>query len=210
MYTFENGSEIKIDAMMETLSKVFMDNLKEKYSFGWDSNRTPSLLHTTLATMANMLKSHQSTKKPNTVCVLKDLKGNFKMAMMMHYMAADEEAGDEAGNWVLEATFNEADIGEFDEMYDNYSDEFACLADMIANQVMNGRFRTIQFMTEIMCELIDSAKMVLDACDVETSGSASMVYGGVVTMTVALEDGKKVMSIVPGETIKQIIKADSK
>ncbi|WP_301067229.1 hypothetical protein [uncultured Duncaniella sp.] len=209
MYNFENG-EPKIDAMMETLSKVFTDNLKERYSFGWDGNRTPSLLHTTLATMANMLKSHQNVKKPNTACVLKDFDGNFKLALIMHYMPADEEAGDDAGNWVLEATFDESEIGDVDEMYDNFSDEFGCWADNIANQVMNGRFRTLQFMTEIMCELINSVKMVMDACDVEATGSVSMVYGGVVTITVTLEDGKKVMSIIPGETIKQIIKADDK
>ena len=55
---------------------------------------------------------------------------------------------------------------------------------------------------------VKTIKEFLDANADETE-EVELVLRGIFTASVVYEDGKKVMSLVPGECIKQVIKNDS-
>jgi hypothetical protein len=97
---------------------------------------------------------------------------------------------------------------DLDREIDNHSDTFVRCAAHEAESICYGRFRNIGYMYSMFNTAIDTLASFLDtnASEIE---EVEVSLRGVFTASIAVESGKKVMSIVPGECIKQIIKGDS-
>ena len=77
-----------------------------------------------------------------------------------------------------------------------------------AFRIAGARFNQVKYIHIIFGCIVDTIIDFLDA-NASESEDVSVTLNGVFTASVAIENGIKVMSIVPGEIIKQIIKEDS-
>ena len=105
-------------------------------------------------------------------------------------------------------TLDESDMTDLDVVVDNHSDVFVRCAGNEASNICYGRFRSTELMYQVFNTLIDTSVSFLDVNANETE-EVTVNLRGVFTASVAIESGVKVMSIVPGEYIKQIIKNDA-
>lgn len=185
-------------------------NLLEHYQLTWTNNRTAGIYRVVFTSIALMLKERKAKSTPKIGFILKDAAGKFRFGAIMSYHAPDdgtENTDDDKGNYTLEFTLNEADMKDMDVTIDNHSDMFVMVTEKTAQDVMYGRFKTMEFANNLFIEAIDTLVKYLDANAIE--GDEFIVeYRGVFTASVTIENGEKFISIVPGEMVKQIVKGD--
>lgn len=186
-------------------------NLMEHYDLAWAANRTPGLYRVVFFTIAEILKHYKSKSNPKVGFELKDTNGAFKFGAILSYHAPEDgsdDGDDDKGNYTLEFTLNEADMVDMDIKTDNHSDIFIAAATKKALDIMYGKFATMEYCTNLFVESIDTLVKFMDANASETE-EVNVVYKGVFTATVVIEGGEKIITITPGEMIKQYIKGDS-
>lgn len=185
-------------------------NLLEHYQLAWVNNRTAGIYRVVFTTMAKMLKERKSKSTPKVGFILKDSSGGFRFGAIMTYHAPDNEADasdDDKGNYTLEFTLNPDDMKDMDVTIDNHSDMFVMVTADTAQDIMYGRFKSMEFTNNLFIEAIDTLVKYLDANAIEND-EFIVEYRGVFTASVTVEGGEKFISIVPGEMIKQIVKGD--
>lgn len=183
-------------------------NLRDNYTYIWIDTRTPSLYRTLFAAIADTLKYRQSKDKNRIGFKMLDDKGNFLLGAVLNYRKPDADEDEDTGNWYLEFTFYEEDMTNLDDLVDNHSKEFCMCAGKDAHDIMSGRFNNIQFMNILFVSCVNTLKDWLDANATEEE-EVELTLDGVFTASVVVENGVKIMSIVPGEVTKQLIKGDS-
>lgn len=180
-------------------------NLKE-YGMLWMESETPMIYRVLFSTMATYLKTVQTKSIEKQAFVIKDMKGQFKIAAIMTYHKPTD--GDEdKGNWSLEFTLNEEDLDNIETIHDNFNDAFFMVANKEVYNANNGRFKSSKHCTDLFCELIDVLVNYLDD-NAKQDDVLEVEVPGVFVASVGVEKGKKVMGIVPGEIIRQIVKSD--
>lgn len=182
-------------------------NLKEKYMMNWVDAQTTSLYRVLFSSMATFLKTVQTKTNKKTVLSLKDSNGQFKVAAIMIYHESEGESDDDKGNWTLDFTFDEKDTADADMTYDSHCDAFYIVACKECHSIMNGRFQNQEYCGNVFCEAITVLTDWLDT-NAKADETVEVILPGVFEATVGIEKGKKVMGIVPGEIIKQMIKSD--
>lgn len=175
----------------------------------WPDDRTRGFFHVLFKSIASYLKVYQTKSEGKVVFKLKDEKGEFKFGAMLVYQKPEEDSEEDSGNWYLEFTFNEEDIGDdVIKEIDNMSDVFYKIMGQHAYDIMSGSFRSSIFMNKLSVIAIDVLIKFLDMNAIDAE-DVNVIFRGIFTASIAVEGGKKIMSIVPGETIKQVIKEDS-
>lgn len=183
-------------------------NLKDNFGILWVDSRTADLFRTLFAAIADVLKYSQSKDAKRIGMTMKDDKGHFKFGAILNFKEPEEGSEEDSGNWYLEFTFNPEDMTDLTIDADNHSDVFVRCASEEANNICYGRFRSTEIMYNIFNCAIDTLVQFLDA-NASEAEEVDVNLRGIFTASVAIEDGKKIMSIVPGEYIKQIIKNDA-
>ena len=183
-------------------------NLKDNFGILWVDSRTADLYRTLFATIADVLKYNQSKDAKRIGMTMKDDKGHFKFGAILTFKEPEADSEEDSGNWYLEFTLNPEDMTDLAVDVDNHSDVFVRCAAEEANNICYGRFRSTEIMYNVFNCAIDTLVQFLDVNATETE-VVDVTLRGIFTASVAIEDGKKVMSIVPGEYIKQIIKNDA-
>lgn len=191
-----------------SIPSMFQVDLRENFGINWFDSRAADFYRVLFATMADVLKLNQSKDTPRVGLTMKDDKGTFKMGAILVFQKPEEGSEDDTGNWYLQMTFDEADMTDLDISTDNHSDVFVRCASIEASNICYGRFRSTEVMYNMMNTAIDEITKFLDKNASETE-EVEVTLRGLFTASVAVENGVKVMSIVPGEYIKQIIKNDS-
>lgn len=191
-----------------SIPSMFQVDLRENFGINWVDSRAADFYRVLFATMADVLKLNQSKDTPRVGLTMKDDKGTFKMGAILVFQKPEEGSEDDTGNWYLQMTFDEADMTDLDISTDNHSDVFVRCASIEASNICYGRFRSTEVMYNMMNTAIDEITKFLDKNASETE-EVEVTLRGLFTASVAVENGVKVMSIVPGEYIKQIIKNDS-
>ena len=191
-----------------SIPSTFQIDLCENYGIGWVDSRAADFYRVLFSTIADVLKLNQSKDTPRVGLSMKDDKGNFKMGAILVFQKPEEGAEDDSGNWYLQMTFDEADMTDLNISTDNHSDVFVRCASIEASNICYGRFRSVEVMYNMMNTAIDEIVKFLDKNASETE-DVEVELRGIFTASVAVENGTKIMSIVPGEYIKQIIKNDS-
>lgn len=198
----------KFEFTQTSIPSQFSINLLDNYTMSWMDARTPDIFRTLFTAIADVLKLHRSKNKSRIGFTMKDEKGNFRLGAILNYRKPDEGEEDDSGNWYLEFTFHSEDMTDLDEEYDNHSDEFIMCAQQEAFTIASARFNSTKFMYIIFNTVIDTLVDFLDVNAVD-GDEVEVTMRGVFTASVVVENGVKVMSIVPGEVIKQVIKADA-
>lgn len=183
-------------------------NLFDNYNMVWVDTRSADIFRVFFTTVADVLKIHQDKTKSRIGFAMKDDKGNFKFGAILNYRKPDTDEEDDTGNWYLEFTFDPSDMVDLEAEYDNFSEEFIVCSQEEANNIASARFQKPEYMYIMYNTLLDTITNFLDTNASETE-EIEVTLRGVFTASVVVENGIKVMSIVPGEVIKQVIKADS-
>ena len=183
-------------------------NLKENFSILWSEKRSAEMFRIMFTTIADVLKINQSKDAKRIGMIMKDDKGHFKLGAILTFKEPEEGAEEDTGNFYLEMTFDPEDMTNLDKELDNHSDVFLRCATQEAYEISNARFKDTKFISLLFNMAIDTLVQFLDTNAVD-GDIVEVRLNGVFTASVGIEDGKKVMSIVPGECIKQIIKNDS-
>lgn len=183
-------------------------NLKDNYGIIWVDSRTADMFRTLFSTIADTLKYNQSKESHRIGMCMKDDKGHFKIGAILNFKQPEEGAEEDSGNWYLELTFNQEDMTDLNVEIDNHSDVFVRCASEEANRICYGRFRSTEIMYNLFNTAIDTLIQFLDA-NASEAEEVEVNLRGIFTASVAIESGSKIMSIVPGEYIKQIIKNDA-
>lgn len=186
----------------------FSVNLLEKYKMNWADTNTANIFRVMFTAIADILKSKQDKNVPRIGFSMKDDKGNFKLGAIMTYRKPDAEEEEDSGNWYLEMTFDPEDMVDLDKEIDNHTSEFTVVSNDEAHRIAGARFNKVEYIHIIFGCIVDTIIDFLDA-NASEAEDVSVTLNGVFTASVAIENGIKVMSIVPGEIIKQIIKEDS-
>ena len=183
-------------------------NLKDNFAMLWLDTRSADLYRVIFTAIADVLKHNQSKDAKRIGFVMKDDKGHFKFGAVLNYREPDAESEEDSGNWYLEFTFDPEDMDDLSVELDNHSDIFVRCASLEAQNICYGRFRNVEIMYNMFNCAIDTLVQFLDT-QASESEIVDVRLRGIFTASVAIEEGKKIMSIVPGELIKQIIKNDS-
>lgn len=197
-FTFEESS----------IPSQFSIDVKDNFGGLWVDTKTADLYRILFSAMADTLKFNQTKDAKRIGMVMKDDKGNFRLGAILNFQEPEEGSEEDSGNWYLEMTFNPEDMTDIDIELDNHSDIFIRCAAEEANNIIYGRFRSTDLMYNMFNTAIDSLLKFLDSQAIEGE-EVEVVLRGVFTASVVIENDKKIMSIVPGEYIKQIVKNDS-
>lgn len=187
-------------------NQLSLDFLNSGYN--WPESRSKDLFKTVFDAIATYLKFYQSKNEEKIVFKLKDEKGEFKFGAALNYQKPEEGSEDDSGNWYLEFSFYEDALEGYTKEIDNLSDTFYTVISERANKIMYGSFKSATLMNVTCILAIDAIRKWLDS-NASEDEEVILNLDGVFTASVVVEGGKKIMSIVPGETIKQIIKNDS-
>ena len=183
-------------------------NLFDNYNMMWVDTRTADIFRVFFTTVADVLKWHQDKTKSRIGFRMKDDKGNFVFGAILNYRKPEADEEDDSGNWYLEFTLDQNEMTDLEAEYDNFSEEFIICSNREADNIASARFEKPEYMTIMYVCVIKTIVDFLDTNASETE-EVEVELRGVFRASVVVENGVKVMSIVPGEFIKQIIKADS-
>ena len=191
-----------------SLPTQYSINLKDNLHMMWLDDDSAGMYRVMFSAIADTLKIYQDKNLSRIGMTMKDDKGNFKMGAILNYRQPDEGSEEDSGNWYLEFTLYPEDMTNLDKEIDNHSDTFVRCGSLEAQNIIYGHFRNVSYMYGMFNTCIDTLVSFLDTNASETD-EIEVTLPGVFTASVVVENGNKVMSIVPGECIKQIIKGDS-
>ena len=195
------------DLEQTSIPSQYSINVRDNISAAWADANTAMMYRILFTNIGDTLRFYQSKNVDSVGLSIKDDKGNFKMGAILNYKKPEDGSDDDTGNWYLEMTFDEKDMEDVKELHDNHSDVFIRSAAYAAAQ-SNSRFKSTDIMYNMYNIAIDTLVQFLDANASETE-EVDVRLRGVFTASVVIENGQKIMSIVPGESIKQIIKNDA-
>lgn len=183
-------------------------SLREKYCMMIPDKMLDGLYRCIFRSFALICRYYQTKDRHNIGFALKDERGKFVIGTIMTYEApADEEADDE-GHYALSMTFNENDLEGVDTLLDNYMDSYPTVLQTELYTALSTHCADNKDLFRITVELIEGIKKFLDANSNDTSEDVELTLPSIFTAGVSIESGEKVFSIVPGYSIKQVIKND--
>lgn len=187
----------------------FPINLLNNRNIDTDPEYTSDFFRTVLYTIAyaTKLQKDKTPKAKKVGFIFKTLKGEFVFGSILSFHKTSEE--DDSGNWYLEFTFDAEDMqdSDFGSIGDNHSNEYYTALCGKLREIMNATPRSVNPMQLMTEEMFSTIKNFLDVNASETE-EVELVMPGVFTASIVVEDGKKYMSMVPGEAVKQQIKDD--
>ena len=194
------------DETTRTIMNNYETRMVQDYNFNISEHYIAGIYRTFFKLFAIALKNSvtKQTKKASFKFV--DLKGNFIMGATLIFNEP-EEGEDDSGNWVLSYTFNQEDLADSDVLVDNQNGVFRALAQTELYQEIYGNFGDPESMIQLFEGCVESIKEFLDA-NSDDGEECQLEMDGIFTATVGFEGGERVYSIVPGATVKQIVKND--
>lgn len=153
------------------------------------------------------LATVKSTKTPMALTVT-DTENNFIVGAVVQYNESPEEVDETSGNWNYFWTFNKEDIPEDAVEYDIKSEKTHKIVMEAAFQYASAKYNGSQGLIEMFTIAFNTLKDYLMEAAQE-GDTYELVDPGVFTAQSAVEDGEKVISIIPDGLIKKLIKDDS-
>ena len=186
------------------------NNLKSRHQMEIAEQTCSDMYKVLFCTMADVVrqKANENPNDRKVACTLNDEKGIFKLGAILTYRAPDSDEEEDSGNWYLEMTFNAEDIEGIENVTSNNDPIFDLFAVQNLSSIVNGTIRDKRWLGILFCTAVDTIKEFLDV-NASEEEDISTVMRGVFTASVAVENGIKYMAVIPGETIKQIVKKDS-
>ena len=178
--------------------------LKED-NFAWVPDDTYAVVVSLFSAIAHYL----SVKKRKDMSVgvkLTTTKGDFLVGATVAYIA-NEEDEDMPGNWDLSMTFNEEEFTPEVELSCN-DRAFTDILMSTAQRMYGMMFNSTHYIGVMIIKLVQTMRTHLDI-NAKSDETVSVVMPKACTIAVEVCDDRKVTSVVPDETLKQIVKDDS-
>lgn len=195
-----------VDFSQSNIPEFFVSYIKNQWNMKLSQDVIADFYRVVFNTITTLLKYQRNKNTPHIGFKLMNEAGEFKLGAILDYHAPEGD-DDDTGNWTLSFTFNEEDMAELDEVYDNFSDMFFTSASQEIRSTMYGDLVDNVSGTRIFCAAIDVLKSQLDSLS-NSGEEIELSMPGVFMACVGFEDGQKVYSIIPGHIIKQQIKDD--
>ena len=182
------------------------------YTFDTQDDRPDRIIKTVLATFSTYLSKRKVSKPDEAVAlILQDTSGNFKFAGIVEYFI-NADNPDEPGNWGYTWTFNEDDIKDLDKKksvkkYIVADDAFKSIMDKVSYDIGGFVFERESFMYDACLLTVDTILQVMDH-EAKENEVVDVEMPGYFVATVAIENGEKIISLIPDGHMKQVIKSD--
>ena len=187
----------------------FKINLREHYHMTFEEQRVEAYGKAIMTTIAEFLRSNESKDAGKVGFKIVDFKGNMVVGGIVTYIepAPTNEDEEVKGNWTLDLTFDYNDF-DFPTVYDNMNGEFEQIMERQMSEFVHARFFERHTIHKFAIDFFETIKTFLDTNCLEDD-VFEVELPGFFIASVGIEDGEKVMSIVPGEVMKQHIKDDA-
>ena len=182
------------------------------YTFDSNDDRPERVIKTFFAGVSSYLSKRKVSKEDEAVAlILQDTAGNFKFAGIVEYFP-NLENPDEAGNWSYVMTFNEDDVVDLEKRKTVKKllagdEAFKSIMDKTAYDIGGFVFEREIYIYDSCLLVIDTILQVLDH-EAKEGEIVDVEMPGYFKASVAVENGKKIFSIVPDGHMKQLVKSD--
>ena len=158
--------------------------------------------------ITRFLATVKTTKHP-TAFTVTDGEGNFVIGAVVEYEEAPDKEDDVTGNWDYYFTFNKEDIPEKAVIYDIKSEQTHKPIAAAVWEYCSARFGGTDGMINIYVIAFEVLRDYMLEGAVE-GDTYELIYPGVFTAQSSVENGEKVVSLIPDGLIKKMIKDDEK
>lgn len=190
-----------------TLNNDIRTKLKDKYSMIVPEYMVGGLYRVFFRSFALMTKYHAKKNVHKIGFSFNDDKGNFVIGTILNYEPPVDDSEDE-GNWVLSMTFDEKDMEGCDENLNTFSDAFLTIVQSELFTDIRTHCDSNSDLIRIITEFINQIKNFLDANSNDSEEEVVLKMESTFEASVSFEGGVKVFSIIPGYSVKQIVKND--
>lgn len=175
------------------------------HGHGFLQENIPYVYDTTIAAISDYLGIMKSKTTKQAVSITDD-KGNFYLAAIVEYHKNESEE-DMPGNWSYVFTTNKEDLKDCN-VTEYTAPEFQRVWAKVGYNLYGMEIGNPLHITTI---IMLTAKCLIDWMDVNAKEGqeVSVEREGYFVATVAVEDGEKVMSIVPDGAMKVMVKGDA-
>ena len=195
--------DIETSSVFGNLSK----HLYDEYSMIIAEHLIEKFYRVVFRSSAMMVKYHADKKNHRTGFSFKDKNGEFVYGVILTFNPPEEESED-GGNWTLDFTFNQADMKDVDDCIDNFSDVFYTILQTESYTAMHAHVKSNEDLCILVAEFIRAIVFFLDENSNDSSEDVELEMAHIFKASVGFDGGKKVYSLTPGDSIKQIIKGD--
>ena len=186
----------------------FFTKMKDKYGMLVPDAMIAPLVRTVFRSFATMMKYNESKNVKKMGFCVRDDKGLFKIGILLNYNPPEDEESEDVGNFVLSMTFDESDMESCDQLLDERIDTYNVILQTMLFSEVNTHCDDNAAMHIVVSEIIDSIKDFLDQNSNDTTEDVELEMKSVFTAGVSIENGAKHYYIIPGYSVKQIIKND--
>lgn len=190
-------------------------DLQQNHFVQWNEMNTAGFYRVVFTAIPLFMRNHASKDAGKIGFKVIDFKGNFIMGAVETYHAPDESAEEEGeeskGSWSLEFTFNESDLSEVNaaQIFDSMNNEFIQVFERQLWEINKGRFCGDELKHIMLNQSLETLYRFMDKNTRDDGSEFSIGLDGYFIATSAIEDGEKIISIVPGSIAKQCIKDDA-
>lgn len=174
------------------------------------ANTVASLTKTLVKGVTTFLAMKKSKTAPQAV-VIKDLKGNFIIAAVVAFNAAEDESEAADGNWNCFWTFNEDDIPEGSETTPITAEPIRIQVNSVGWEICRLQFNSPLYVSELAVDLFSMIKDTLDQNAPSAEGEEwGISLEGYFEAKVVIENNEKAFSFLPIGEMKSLIKSSDK
>ena len=174
------------------------------YAIDWAASDTKDIIECFVTGFSRFLGIVKSKEEKSCAVAINDLKGNMRIVRYHE----NEEDPERPGNWSYEMTFNPEDIKDVVNVYVTTDVRFVKVLQEVTYNLKFIKYNSVAMMEELLQSFVDSITEFLDS-NAKQDEAVDLVFDGFFTASVAVEDGEKVMGIVPDGAMKRLIKDDS-
>ncbi len=155
--------------------------------------------------IAQFLSMSKNTKTPVAFTVT-DFKGNIVFVGYCKHIEAAEDQDETAGSWVIDFSFKEEDIPADARITDVKDPSIFTIFDSAARSV--GYYYCNN--SDLIAIIISLFRCIVDWLDVNAKNNEeiNLIYDGLFTATVVVENDEKVTGIVVSEEVKNLVKGE--
>lgn len=187
------------------IPNLFYTEMYQKENQEIGEHMVPKCYDSLFMAMARFL-AFKKTKDNKVAIIVRDLKNNFKMAMVIEYHKGENEETQDKGNWSIILTFDPADVESATKYYTTDSD-FNYMLATVTREMHGFKYsqgQTVPKIVELLVELL------INWLNEEARPGEEVVLElpGYFVAQVEVDGDKKILGITPGENIKNVVKGD--
>ena len=184
-------------------------DVHSKYSMVVSPTQVKGVYEVMMHAIACMVKNN-CRGRDTTAFIIKDADNNFKIGAILNKIKPEEGSEDDCGNFFLEFSLNEEDFKDVSDTdtFTNHDSSFTSACVDLFFKIMGVALKDNTHATILFSTAVDTLVNFLDVNAIEGE-DVEVEFPSLFIASVSVENGEKVMSIVPSATIKQIVKDDT-